>query len=407
MSTPLNNAPRRAAGLDHVAAGRRRQPRHAPSLLCLSHLRWDFVFQRPQHLMTRFARHTRVLYMEEPRCEPDVQQPWLDVKRDVAAGVDVLVPRLPAGPAGSDAEQAQRRLIDAFLQEEAIDRLALWYYTPMSLAFTDHLPSELTVYDAMDELSAFRGAPPQLIERERQLMARADVMFTGGYSLYESKRHLHTNVHAFPSSVDVPHFLTAREPLAAPPDQAHLPRPRLGFYGVIDERFDAALLGAVAQARPQWQFVLLGPVAKIDTASLPHLPNIHYLGQKAYAELPAYLAGWDVALMPFALNESTRYISPTKTPEYLAAGRPVVSTPIADVVRTYGSCTGVRIAADAASFIECCEAALQDAAQPRMVADAADRVLAGMSWDATWTRMAGLMGWRPEAMPAHGAVMQA
>src|SRR5690606_28943889 len=103
---------------------------------------------------------------------------------------------------------------------------------------------------------------------------------------------------------------------------------RIGYAGVIDERIDLVLLDQVARARPDYQFVMLGPIAKIDPATLPQRGNIHYLGSKKYADLPRYLAGWDVAMMPFALNDATRFISPTKTPEYLAAGRRVVSTAI-------------------------------------------------------------------------------
>ena len=206
----------------------------------------------------------------------------------------------------------------------------------MSLAFSDHLAPGLIVYDCMDELSAFRGAPPELVEREVELMCRANLVFTGGYSLYEAKRQRHDNAHPFPSSVDVEHFAAARRPQHDPDDQAEIPHPRLGFYGVIDERLDIALIEQVARMRPDWQIVLVGPVVKIDPAELPQRDNIHYLGGKTYDELPQYLSGWDVAIMPFALNESTRFISPTKTPEYLAGGCPVVSTPITDVVRTYG-----------------------------------------------------------------------
>jgi glycosyltransferase involved in cell wall biosynthesis len=297
-----------------------------PTLLCLSHLRWGFVYQRPQHLMVRWARDHNLLFMEEP-VPCDETEPWLEV-RPQGQTIQVLVPRLPHGVTGRAADDATRELLDRYLSKLGVEDLLLWYYTPMSLAFTDHLRPRLIVYDCMDELSAFRGAPPELVERERQLLARADLVFTGGYSIWEAKRQLHANVHAFPSSVDIAHFAAAREPQADPPDQAAIGRPRLGFYGVIDERFDIQLLEQVATLRPDWQFVMVGPVVKIDPATLPQQANIHYLGSKTYEQLPQYLAGWDVALMPFAMNESTRFISPTKTPEYLAGGCPVVSTPL-------------------------------------------------------------------------------
>jgi glycosyltransferase involved in cell wall biosynthesis len=212
-------------------------------------------------------------------------------------------------------------------------------------------------------------------------MTRADVVFTGGHSLWEAKRRHHANIHAVPSSVDVAHFAAARQPLPEPADQAAIPGPRLGFFGVIDERFDIQLLSELAARRPDWSLVLVGPVVKIDPATLPRLPNIHYLGAKPYGELPSYLSGWDVALMPFALNESTRFISPTKTPEYLAGGRPVVSTPIRDVIKGYGDSGVVSIAATPQGFIEAIEAALRIA--PEAVERLADQVLDGMSWDKT------------------------
>lgn len=263
----------------------------------------------------------------------------------------------------------------------------LWFYTPMALAFAGHIQGRVTIYDCMDELSAFRGAPPELIERERELLARADLVFTGGYSLWEAKRELHDNAFAFPSSVDVAHFATARHAQGDPSDQAAIPRSRLGFYGVIDERFDIELVAEVARLRPDWHIVLVGPAVKIDPAVLPRLPNIHYLGARTYDELPGYLAGWDVAIMPFALNESTRFISPTKTPEYLAGGCPVVSTPIKDVVRTYGDTGIVRIADTPAAFVDAVEAALEDAADPEALRAKADEILGEMSWDHTWNLM--------------------
>jgi glycosyltransferase involved in cell wall biosynthesis len=255
----------------------------------------------------------------------------------------------------------------------------------MALGFTDHLRPLATVYDCMDELSAFLHAPPRLRELEGRLFERADLVFTGGHSLYEAKRDRHPRVYPFPSSVDVDHFLQARQPLPEPADQAGIPRPRLGFYGVIDERLDVELIRALAEARPEWQLVLVGPVVKIDPAILPRNANVHYLGGKLYGELPGYLASWDVALLPFACNESTRFISPTKTPEYLAAGRPVVSTPIRDVVHPYGDDGLARIAATLDEFVRAVEAALAEDADARLAK--VDPFLATMSWDRTWRQM--------------------
>jgi glycosyltransferase involved in cell wall biosynthesis len=363
---------------------RETAPTRRPLMLCLSHLRWGFVYQRPQHVMSRLAQSYDVLFFEEPvfadHVEPQLQS------SHPTEGVTVLVPQLPAGTSHEDVISMQRDLLDAYLVQHRYDELLLWYLTPMSLAFTDHLKGQVTIFDCMDELSAFMGAPPELIEKERQLLARADVVFTGGYSLWEAKRHQHANAHAMPSSVDIEHFAQARALLADPVDQAPIGHPRLGFFGVIDERFDIELVDELARQRPQWQIVLIGPVVKIDPQTLPRRSNIHYLGAKQYDQLPSYLAGWEVALMPFAINASTRFISPTKTPEYLAGGRPVVSTPIADVISGYGDSGAVAIADTPAAFIAAVEQALSAEARDRVIAQA-DAALDGMSWDKTCAAM--------------------
>jgi UDP-galactopyranose mutase len=357
-----------------------------PDLICLSHLRWDFVFQRPQHLMTRCARDRRVFYLEEPIYDPGGGTPRLEVRQ---GPVTVLVPRLRE-PAAPDAEACTLRdLLDAFLLRESVDDFVAWYYTPMALAFSEHLRPAATIYDCMDELSAFKGAPAILKEQEARLLRRADLVLTGGQSLFEAKRHQHANIHAMPSSVDAAHFALARHATADPADQQDIPHPRLGFFGVIDERMDLALLDGVAAARPDWHIVMLGPVVKIDPATLPQRPNIHYLGSKSYDDLPRYIAGWDVAILPFARNEATRFISPTKTPEYMAAGRAVVSTSIRDVVRPYGQQGLVRIADEPAAFVEACEAVMAE--DPIARRQQADAFLRQTSWDGTWRRIQSLM----------------
>jgi glycosyltransferase involved in cell wall biosynthesis len=360
-----------------------RHPSSELDVLCFSHLRWSFVFQRPQHLLSRCARARRVFYIEEPLSADG--PPCLVVKQDTATLVNVVVPHLPPGLSEAERDDVQARLVAELCEEHGIDQPVGWFYTPMALPLIARLDLHACVYDCMDELSAFKGAPAQLLVREAELMAIADVVFTGGHALFEHKKHLHRNIHPFPSSVDVPHFAQARQPIAEPADQANIPHPRLGFFGVIDERMNVALLESVARARPDWQLVVLGPVVKIDPAELPRLPNIHYLGSKSYTELPSYIAGWDVALLPFAKNEATRFISPTKTPEYLAAGKPVVSTSIRDVVRPYGPLGLARIADTPSDFVAACEAAL---AEPReKLLSRADPFLAKLSWDLTWSQM--------------------
>jgi UDP-galactopyranose mutase len=285
-----------------------------------------------------------------------------------------------------------RRLVDQLFAEHQIDNFVAWYYTPMALEFTQHLKPLATVYDCMDELSAFKGAHSSLQAREQQLFSRCDLVFTGGQTLYEAKRTQHESVHAFPSSIDRAHFGKARTIKTEPADQQNIPHPRLGFFGVIDERFDIELLNSIALARPNWQFVMIGPVVKIDPATLPGHESIHYLGARDYKDLPAYLSGWDVALLLFARNEATRFISPTKTPEYLAAGKPVVSTSIRDVVRPYGQQELVKIADQPDEFIQAIESILADDENQRSDwLKRVDAFLADMSWDETWTRMSELI----------------
>jgi glycosyltransferase involved in cell wall biosynthesis len=361
-------------------------PNHvAPyDLVCFSHLRWNFVFQRPQHLLSRCAKRRRVFYVEEPMVEEGTAR--LEVNVDAATGVHVVTPHVPSGT--TDAEQA--RLLVELCDDYAIRRYVCWFYTPMALPVAAQLEPLARVYDCMDELSAFKGAPPQLLSREAELMDLADVVFTGGHALFEAKKSRHRNIHPFPSSVDCTHFGQARLPCREPTDQASILRPRLGFFGVIDERMDLKLLDAVARARPDWQLILLGPVVKIDPSELPRLPNLHYLGAKSYAELPSYISGWDVALLPFAKNDATRFISPTKTPEYLAAGKPVVSTSIRDVVRPYAGLALARIADTPRDFVAACEAAMLEPNERLL--RRADPYLARLSWDKTWQDMEALMG---------------
>jgi len=362
------------------------------TLLCFSHLRWNFVFQRPQHLMMRFAREMDVIFWEEPVEIGRKETAYLKVREaEDTPGVRVVVPHLPEGMTEEVRQAALTRLLDAHVAAIRGPLIA-WYYTPMMLTFSRHITPDLTVYDAMDELSKFKFAPEHLLSFEQELIDRADVLFTGGSSLYEAKKDRHDYVHCFPSSVDRCHFAKARARQFEPADQEDLPKPRFGFYGVIDERFDIELLAKIAEMRPNWSFVMLGPIVKIADEDLPRRHNIHYLGSKTYEQLPCYLSGWDVALMPFAMNESTEFISPTKTPEYLAGGKPVVSTPIKDVVRHYGQLEGVQIASSAEEFVAGCEKALELSRNPESgwLAEA-DLLLSATSWDITHARMAGLI----------------
>jgi UDP-galactopyranose mutase len=260
----------------------------------------------------------------------------------------------------------------------------------MALRYSEHLTPSLIIYDCMDELSAFKAAPAHIKQMEVCLLSRADLVFTGGYSLYKAKKDLHHNIHAFPSSIDKSHFFKAREFKEDPEDQLPISRPRFGFYGVIDERFHISLIDRLSSLRPDWNFVLIGPVIKIDPATLPQKENIHYLGSKNYKELPAYLAGWDVAILPFELNESTKYISPTKTPEYLAGGKPVISTSITDVVTPYGKLGLVYIADTAEEFIDAAQKIFKNKNKEEWMKKV-DEFLANISWNKTWHKMSRLI----------------
>lgn len=338
--------------------------------------------------MTRFARASRVFFFEEPVHSEG--EACLKIT-EVEPNVWVCRPYTPHAASGFHDEQLAtlRTLLAELLRERRVQQPVVWLYTPMALPLLQDLEPTAIVYDCMDELAAFKNPPKQLLQRESALLKVATLVFTGGPSLFHAKRARHPAVHCFPSSVDREHFAAALDPSIEHPAQAGVARPRLGFFGVIDERFDVALLRQLATENPQWQFVLVGPVLKIDPAQLARAANVHYFGQRPYADLPRFLAGWDVCLLPFALNEATRYISPTKTLEYMAAEKPIVSTAVTDAAEPYGSI--VRIAA-AADFGAACAAALQESPAER--AQRSERMrstVAGTSWDRTAARMRELI----------------
>jgi UDP-galactopyranose mutase len=356
-------------------------------LVCFSHLRWNFVFQRPQHLLSRFAKKMRVFYIEEPMFGKDSNS--LDVTYP-GENICIIVPQFTHGLSYEERIAIEQNLISEFLAEHKVEQYITWYYSPMFVPIGKFLSPRFVVYDCMDELSAFKFAPKDLKENEEELFRISDIVFTGGNSLYEAKKDRHANIHAFPSSIEKEHFGRARTISEDPADQKDIPFPRFGFYGVVDERMDLDLISKVAAAKPDWHFVIIGPVVKIDPNSLPRSENIHFIGGKSYQELPTYLAGWDVALIPFALNESTRFISPTKTPEYLSAGKPVISSSIHDVVNPYGNEKLVHIADTPEQFIQAGESELGRVDKSEWLSHV-DFFLLENSWDNTWNRMWELM----------------
>ncbi|MBC7686502.1 MAG: NAD(P)-binding protein, partial [Bdellovibrionales bacterium] len=374
------------------------------TMIVFCHLRWDFVYQRPQQLLSRLAEHYRILVVEEPIFHEG--EPFLK-SYSPTPNVTVYQPHSPVHAHGFHDDQIA--LLQPLLAElvPSGESPIAWFYTPMALPLLQTVHPSLIVYDCMDELSAFKNAPKQLLQRESALLNIADVVFTGGPSLYQAKRERHANAHCFSSSVDLQHFSKALDRTLAHPSQASLRHPRLGFYGVIDERFDVDLLRAIADARPDWELVMVGPIVKIDQAALPRNPNIHYMGQANYDELPQYLAAWDVCLMPFALNDSTKFISPTKVLEYMAAELPIVSTNITDVAKPYSSI--VSIAHSPEDFIRACDEALALTPERRAkMADDMRAVVKATSWDATANGMRSLMnagatGKKPGVMTESGS----
>lgn len=367
------------------------------TLIVFSHLRWNFVYQRPQHLLSRLAKRWRVVFIEEPM--PGADAASLELI-EAAPGVQVWRPHVTGEAYGfhDDHLGTMQRLVAEQIRKQGIEDYWTWFYTPMALPFASGLKPRGVVYDCMDELSAFKNAPRQLLQRENALFKIADLVFTGGRSIYNAKRDRHPDVHCFPSSVDAEHF---QRVMGEHPLHMDIPRPRLGYCGVIDERVNLDLVDAIAAARPEWEIVMVGPTAKIDPQALPRRDNIHWLGQQSYDDLPSFISGWDVCLMPFALNDATRFISPTKTLEYMACGKPSVSTSIRDVVEPYGHL--VRIADTPEGFIADIEMIMaRTPAEQLEHAKALAEVVARTSWDATAKAMGELIAQTDERIQDPG-----
>lgn len=330
------------------------------------HLCWDWVWQRPQQFLSRLSIKHPVLFIETLGPDPSLAAPlarWR--KLEAPLNITILQLQFPTWRWGDGdyVDQERRRLVQEFMEgpvKGQFDGAVQWFYDPMAVtAFGGQMGEVLNVYDCMDELSKFKGAPPNILERERELLDLADVVFTGGARLYDSKSQHNENCHFYGCGVDCEHFGKARlESTLPPPDVAALKQPVLGYFGVVDERMDYELVAKLADANPEWNVAILGPVMKVDPASLPQRPNLHWMGHKAYTDLPACCKGFSVCLMPFAMNESTEFINPTKALEYMATGRPIVSTPVPDVVRNFGSV--VKIGASHEEFIALCHSALRE-----------------------------------------------
>ena len=345
-------------------------------LLVFSHLRWDFLYQRPHHLLSRHARHRRVFYFEEPILGM-TETPRIHLK-ETFEGVLVIVPYLPANIEKNKIEMALKELVDELIYEEEIIDFNLWFYNPQAYSFSKHLNSKAIIVDYMDAFSHHK--------EESNLLEKADLVFTSGHSLSELKKNFHSNVHAFPSSLDYQHFSQARQKLVEPDDQINLTRPRIGFYGIIDNKFNFDLLHEVASIRPEYQFVIVGPVVGVDKQLLPHRHNIHFLGIKDYHALPLYLAGWDCTILPLKTDETTRYTCPFKVLEFLAAAKPVVSSSVQDIVNYFEKSKLIHFADEAKHFADAIDMSLAEKGNLSWMTSV-DQLLRRHSWDQTYEQM--------------------
>ncbi|MBW3624388.1 MAG: glycosyltransferase family 1 protein [Armatimonadetes bacterium] len=354
-----------------------------------SHHRWfaTHIWQRPHHIISRLAQRHRIFYIEEPWWKAPQDHPHLSIYphqenpvviRPMAHRQAARLPRI-----SERNQQAIRQLLSVYLDQQNVRKAIRWHYAPLARYLGGITEEPLTVYDCMDEHAAFKGAPPELLEVERKLLGEADLVFTGGRSIYESKRPCNERCYRFDSGVDLDHFARATSDIPLPGDVAHLPRPIIGYFGAIDERIDYPAIRAMAEAHPDWSIVLIGPVTKVDPKSLPKGPNLHWLGGRSYGDLPAYLKAFDVATILFADNEATRSLSPTKTPEYLAGRKPVVSGPVPDIVDQYSDY--IWIARSPQEWVARTEEALRDHTPAR--ADAAVRFIQQFGWDGIVDRM--------------------
>lgn len=346
-------------------------------LIVFCHLRWEFVYQRPQHIISRMAQQGSVLFIEEPLPFSPGEENTAHIYQ-VNDTITVLQPKV----------RSVEDIGELFKELPRISARVGWVYSPAFTPLLRIFSLDKTVYDCMDELTLFRGADPKLVQQEKELLSVADIVFTGGKRLYESKKAAHRNVHCFPSSVDHAHFRKALNGIAVPEDMNFSNRPVIGYYGVIDERIDMGLLEDTAKLLPNAVFVMIGPLAKISHEDLAKVPNIHYTGMKSYAELPNYLKKFDIAMMPFAMNEATQFISPTKTLEYMAAYKPIISTPVYDVVRDYSHC--VHIVSTSLEFQHAVNSIISNRDQEMMMLNF-DQVLEETSWDSTVQKMSEIL----------------
>jgi len=361
-------------------------PSHSFPIIVHCHLRWDFVWQRPQQFLSRLSKKHRILFVEGPILHDENIEPYAELKpSEKYPNVIVMQTYFPSSRFhdGEWVDAKRRELLDDVLcgpLKGKFERSVQWFYDPMAVeAHLGQHGAISTVYDCMDELSQFKFCPPALIERESRLLAAADVVFAGGRKMWQSKSRYNSNAHFYGCGVDVNHFGKAQlSSTEIPEDIRHLEGPILGYFGVVDERLDYDLIAQLAAARPDWHIVMVGPTAKVDPADFPRAENIHWMGGRDYSQLPSYTKAFDLALMPFALNEATEYINPTKALEYMATATPIVSTPVPDVVSNFASV--VKISSSSEEFVELCQ---QQVAQFDQVAvERGLKMASENTWDA-------------------------
>jgi len=335
-----------------------REQENRKTIICFSHLTWDRnLFQRPQQLMLRFSKRFNVLYVSGYSC----RQFFIDLFRrkkthsyHVTDNLAVYSPfALPPIKKYSSITIRLNKILLSFLVKRRLKKLKfkdpiLWIYHPRYIDAIGKFKEELIIYDCMDDFTSLLSDyedRERNIKDERALLKKADMVFAGGYSIAELKRDSREHIHVFPSAVEIYHFKKARsDNLEMPDDITDIPHPILGYWGAIDERVDHELLKRLAMKHPEWSIVLLGPIVRHkagDLSYLKEIKNIFWLGPKDYSLLPNYAKAFDVCLIPFVLSREGKFLSPTKTLEYLATGKPVVSTPITDVVRFYDGVVGI------------------------------------------------------------------
>lgn len=346
-------------------------------IVVFSHLRWNFVYQRPQHILSRLAKKYKILFVEEPF--------YSNNQTDNCFTIRQVSPNLSVFNTHAESIESTTEILRQYLENQTIG--TAWFYSPAFVKALDAISFERVVFDCMDELTLFKHAPQVLIEQEKELIGRSDIVFTGGKSLYSAKRKHHHSVHCFPSSVDRKHFEKAMNGIEVPSEMAAFTGTVVGYYGVIDERIDYELLEKTAQLCPVVDFVLIGPFAKVNPESLPALPNIHFLGMRSYEQLPNYLKRFNVAMMPFAMNDATKFISPTKTLEYMAGGKSIISTPVYDVVRDYAN--HIEIINTASEFALAIGRSIRQLGEGDVLKY--QEILDKTSWDNTVSRMTALM----------------